>query len=519
MQQLLDQFGNPIDMTKLREEQAGPTLSGVRTQFAEHPSVGLTPARLAVLLRQAEDNDAANYFALAEEMEEKDLHYTAVLGTRKRQVSQLEITIEPASEAESDVANAELCQEFIDRDVLQSELFDLLDSVGKGIGVSEIIWDVSERDWRPRELVWVDPRWICFNRIDRRKIQLKSESGEGIDFAPYKFVRHFTKAKSGLPVRGGIARLAAWAYLFKNFTLKGWVEFAEIYGQPLRVGRYDGSATEEDKRALLRAVSNIGRDAAAIIPQSMLLEFIEAQKGGSSGGADIYHKLATYIDHQISKAVLGQTATTDAIAGGHAVGKEHNDVRGDIERSDANELEATLKRDVFKPLIDLNRGPQEVYPRVHIGRASEVDLDKVSQVLHRLVPMGLEVGQNDVRSMLGFEEPKKGDSILQPVNMRPAASGDEPPPETRKITAAATAQNTRDAIDDLADQLEEFSGDVVDGMVNQIRTVVADAKSLDEVRNVLLDLLPDLDDSQYVEILRRAMTVADLAGRDEAING
>ena len=101
MVQLYDHLNRPIDMAKLRGEQAAPTLTGVRNILSGHPAQGLTPARLARLLREAEDGDATRYLELAEEMEEKDLHYLAVLGTRKRAVSQLDITVEPEDTAQA----------------------------------------------------------------------------------------------------------------------------------------------------------------------------------------------------------------------------------------------------------------------------------------------------------------------------------------------------------------------------------------------------------------------------------
>ena len=38
--------------------------------------------------------------------------------------------------------------------------------------------------------------------------------------------------------RAGILRVVAWMYLFKNYDLKDWVSFAEIYGLPLAPGAY-----------------------------------------------------------------------------------------------------------------------------------------------------------------------------------------------------------------------------------------------------------------------------------------
>src|SRR3546814_17559397 len=71
--------------------------------------------------------------------------------------------------------------------------------------------------------------------------------------------------------------------MFKNYGVKDWVSFAETYGMPLRLGKYDGNATAEDRKVLLRAVREIGSDAAGIIPKSMDINFIDGKQGNSDG--------------------------------------------------------------------------------------------------------------------------------------------------------------------------------------------------------------------------------------------
>ena len=79
----------------------------------------------------------------------------------------------------------------------------------------------------------------------------------------------------------------------------------------------------EDKRFR----EHTGVDMAAIIPKDMDLEVVTA---ASSGSEKLYEGNARYWDEQLSKGILGQVATTDAIAGGHAVGNIHEKVRDDI---------------------------------------------------------------------------------------------------------------------------------------------------------------------------------------------
>jgi phage gp29-like protein len=502
---LLDQFERPIDMKALKKEQAGPTVSGVRSILSGHPSWGLTPERLARLLRDSEEGDPTAYLELAEEMEEKDLHYRGVLGTRKRQVAQLEITVEAATDEPEDVKDADLVRELINRDELQDDLVDVLDALGKGYSVTEIMWDTSGREWRPARFEFRDPRWFRFDPIDGRTLRLLDEAGQLQPLAPFKFIVHQPRLKSGLPIRGGLARAVAWSYLFKTFDLKDWVVFAEIFGMPLRLGKYHPGASEEDKDALLRAVVNISRDAAAIIPESMAIDFPEA--GGKTGSVDLFERLAEYLDRQVSKAVLGQTATTDAIKGGYAVGRTHDGVRGDIEQSDARQLAATLNRDLVRPYIDLNRGPRHAYPKLVIGRAEQTNVPEMSDALAKLVPLGLKVEQSVIRDRLGLPDPEEDAEVLAP----PAQAAF---PALTKAMARAKAgtRPARDETDDLVDQVETLATPILADMVERIRRVVDEAATLEEAQALLATLFPGGDTDDLAEILARAMMASDLQG-------
>jgi phage gp29-like protein len=87
---LVDMHGRAISARSLKVEQAGAELRAVRRNDTFHPASGLTPQKLARILRDSIDGDPEPYLALAEDMEERNEHYAGVLGTRKRQVSGLE---------------------------------------------------------------------------------------------------------------------------------------------------------------------------------------------------------------------------------------------------------------------------------------------------------------------------------------------------------------------------------------------------------------------------------------------
>ena len=398
-------------------------------------------------MQQAEFGDPYLYLELAEEMEEKDLHYLSVLGTRKNAVAQLDLIVRAASSAADDQRAAAMVREMICDGPIQldSVLFDVLDAVGKGFSATEIMWDTSGREWFPAQLKWRDPRWFAFDWISGEEIlvrTLKGEiipiegdaaaaqpthfGGEGIlsslrggigiqpmtaPLAPYKFITHFAKAKAGLPIRGGLARAAGWAYLFKNYILKDWVTFAEVFGQPLRVGKYHPGASEKDKQALLSAVSRIGTDAAAIMPESMVIEFTEAHQ---NGGSELYQNFCQYLDAQVSKAVLGQTLTTEMprSGGSRAAAQVHEGVRRDIMNADARRLAATLARDLVRPIVELNMGPQRQYPKIELGLPDDSDVKVFAEIVAMLADRGLRVGQKTILDKLGIAEAAEGEAVL-----------------------------------------------------------------------------------------------------------
>lgn len=523
---LVDRFGHPIERKALTAEIAGPTLTGVRSPIAGYPADGLNPYRLASILREADQGEPLRYFELAETIEERDLHYAGVLGTRKRSVAQIDITVDAAGDDARSVAHADMVREWLTRDELQDELFDILDAIGKGQSATEIVWDTSSGQWRPDRLEWRDPRWFTIDRADGRTPLLRTDAGN-VPLPGAKFIVTVIRAKSGLPVRSGIARLAAWSWMFKAFTQRDWAIFTQTYGQPIRVGKYPAGATEEQKETLFRAVANIAGDCAAIIPDGMLIEFVEAKSVGAS--ANLYLKRADWLDQQVSKAVLGQTATTDAIAGGHAVGREHRQVQEDIERADAKAVSAVLNRDLVRPWVDLEFGPQAAYPRLRIARPEKEDLKQLTDSLTRLVPLGLRVGMSEVRDRLGFADPADGEEVLAAPRPKPApgvkppgAEGEDEPvddPDAEEARQAAEPSPPRDAIDTLADEAERRAQPAADALVDAIKALVLNAESLGEVRDGLLALRPAMPAAELARHLQAAVGYAELTGRAEITDG
>ncbi len=540
---LTDAEGRPVDKTVLDQEQAGPVLGGVRSILANTITGTLDPWRLQRILNAAVEGNADEYLQLAEEMEEKYPHYRGQLRTRKQAVCGLDITVEAASDDPRHVDDAQLIRDFLNRDTVDAETFDIQDHLGKGYSVTELLWDKSKPVWKPR-LKTRDPRWFQFDLVDGETLRLKGGS-DGLsamptDLEPYKYIIHRAADKTGLTIRGGLARVCCWAYLFQNMTLKDWVICAEVYGMPIRVGKYGPQATPDDRRKLLQAVMNIAADAAAIIPDSMMIEFQAAMAGASP---DMYKSLCDYLDQSVSKAVVGQTATADATAGGlgGSQGNVHNEVREDIRDADAKALAATLNRDLVRPLIDLNRGRplDDLYPRIKIGQAEQFTQEDLT-ILTGLVSLGVRVEESVVRDRAGYPDPPEAGRDGKPVRLLTApgpvaqASPQDGPPSPggsgvaktaasaahealagpyRAFSAAPTAPGDADAVDRAVEEMRDQWAPILAPMIDPIAEAFAQSTSFDDLKARLL-ALPDVMKAEgMAELLARATFSSHLAGR------
>jgi phage gp29-like protein len=434
MPTLYDYAGRVIKTSQLTQELAAPDLMGVRSVWYDSVANALTPEQLGTVLQKVDQNDILEYLTLAQEMEERELHYASVLSTRKNAVAGLTPMVDAASDDAIDVKIADAVREAVEADAFTAMLPGGLDALGKGYSVTEIMWDRSGKQWTVDEFKWRDPRFFQFDIETGSKIAQRDdlEPLNGKPLAPYKFIYHRPQLKMGLPIRGGLARLAVVAYMLKGYTLKDWMAFMEVFGMPLRVGRYDTSAGADQKAALLNAVASIGTDAACIIPEAMKIEFIQAQK--TAGGDKLFENAGDWLDKQTSKGVLGQIASTEGTPGRLGADDIQENVRADIKVSDSTQFSATLRRDFVKPFVDLNYAERAggPYPRFRLAIEEPEDLESLSKSLPPFIKAGLRVEESVILDKFGLPAPADDARLLQYPDGTPVLNVEEEKAEEEK---------------------------------------------------------------------------------------
>jgi phage gp29-like protein len=518
---ILGPDGQPIAMPDLQEPQTAK-LAHLQRELQTHPTRGLTPSRLAKILDAAEAGDLVAQFELFEDMEEKDGHIAAEMGKRRR-ACVLDWNVVPpegadAAEKKAAAQVGELLMEIPD---FEDMVFDLTDAIGKGYACLEIEWHRVEGWWVPKTITHRPQSWFTLHRGYRQELRLRSNSVVdgvvGAPLTPFGWITHVHKAKSGYLERAALFRQLVWTYLFKNYSVGDLAEFLEIYGIPVRIGKYPASASEKEKATLLRAIAAIGHNAAGIIPDGMLIEF----KDAATGDPKAFELMMSWCERNQSKVILGGTLTSgaDGKSSTNALGNVHNEVRKDLRDGDVRQANTTLTRDLVYAMAALNGlapGGLRRSPQFRLNAQEREDLASFSQALPPLVNMGVRPPIAWVHERLGIPVAQGNEPVLMP-------SAPPAPRATAAATAALPAVTPAASPGELPPpqqmqpQLAAALAPAVGAWIDQVRELVQRAQSLAEIRDGLDALLPGMTLDQYAAAMAVALRAAEMAGRYEVL--
>ncbi|OYZ03491.1 MAG: hypothetical protein B7Y42_00495 [Polaromonas sp. 28-63-22] len=518
---ILDQFGKPIERAQLQEPQTA-SLGYLRSEYERHPSRGLTPPRLASILQRAEQGDLIGQHELFQDMEEKDAHLYSCMQTRRLALQGLDWDIVPPDNATAaEQALAEYAEEAL-RGIQDFEdlVFDMTDGIGHGFAALELTWRNVRGQLLPTNATHRPQAWFKMSQnpaLDRNELRLRDVSVDGAALLPFGWLLHQHRARSGYTARTGLFRVLAWPFLFKNFAVRDLAEFLEIYGLPLRVGTYNPSASKDDKATLLRAVVNIGHDAAAIIPEGMMIDF----KNAATGDNKSFDAMISLMERSMSKAILGGTLTSgEGQNGTQALGNVHNELRHDLRDADAKQLGATLTRQLVYPILAVNKGLGDLArcPRLVFDTQEAEDLKLYSEAVPKLVAIGMKVPVHWAHTKLKIPQADEGEEVLvvaSPADTLPLAERPLQPVKPGKAALKADMPAAREA-DELDELVQAMLGDwqeVMGATLAPVQAALASASSLQEFRDGLEAAITQIPPAQLVELLARGQFGARAWGR------
>jgi phage gp29-like protein len=462
--------------------------------------INATVSQVLNTLQQADIGMLTAQADLFSQMEELDAHIFSEITKRKMAVAQLDWSLMPPRNAmqTEKKAIAKLEDKLRDALDIDSLVFDMADAIGKGFSCIEINWQRdSEGFWMPTQFFFRPQRWFTTDMATRQEIRLRDyQTLDGVPLIPNGWLVHRHSVRStGYPAAQGVYRQCALPYLIKNFGVKNWLRFCELYGVPMRA-LFTSESDELKKQELMNSLKNMGSNGVALL-DGLQEDFktVDITKGEGVG----FQNLIEWCEKSISKAILGATLTSqaDGKTSTNALGNVHNEVRHEYRDFDARQIAETLNSQLISAIVKFNS--LTIRPRWVFDTNEGEDLALYADAIPKLVAIGMKISPEYLHEKLKIPMASDSENVL--ATQQAALSLDLPVP---KFTPDQMV------IEELADNvLEKLNSPIPE---QSIFNAIKAAKDYDDLADRLAVLFVETDTAEFRTVLERATFAADCLG-------
>ena len=429
-----------------------------------------------------------------------DPHVFACTQSRKAGVLSLDWEINRGLDKDQ---NAEDIENLLKKLDIQKLMSDILDATQFGFQPLEIMWKRDKSGHiMPERVIAKPPEWFCFDDDNNLKFRTK-ENYYGEIVPNKKFLLAQNNPSYNNPYGERTLSRVFWNVTFKKGGLKFWVVFTEKYGMPHLIGKHPRGSTKEETNSLADMLEDMVQDAIAVIPDDSSIEIQEASKSSS---AEIYEKLIDKMNTEISKAILGQTLTTEiGSTGSYAASNTHMQVRQDIVDSDKKLVEGVINQ-LIQWIYEINFGNAEV-PVFELYEPEDVDLT-LAQRDKILSDTGVKFTKEYFIKNYGLEEEDfdiREDIIPASPNFKEFKEEEE-----KLIPGQAQIENLFKFITegDLNKQAQS--------MLSPLIKLFESCESYEEAFELLTD--KNLHSKQFEQTIQKALFLCELQGRSDGLD-
>lgn len=422
-----------------------------------------------------------------------DSHVGGCVRRRKAAIKGLEWRITPTGNRKTD----EILTALFDCLPMSHIISQILDATLFGYQALEVMWESENGLLLPTAIVGKPQEWFVFD--EENQLMLRTKDNRNGDLVPEKkFLLATQQADFLNPYGRADLAMCFWAATFKKGGFKFWLEFMEKYGSPWLVGKHPRQAQIHEIDELLDSMEKMLGTAVAAIPEDSSIDLKEsASKGASS---QVFDDFLRYCKSEIAIALLGQNQTTEAEAN-RASATAGLEVTRDIRNDDASLVEGVFNQ-LLAWICELNFSVDtlptfELFEQENIDKL-QAERDKL------LTEMGVGFTEQYIHRTYGFEE---GDIVMQEISPNPSLQKKG----TDKVDFAEPIPKS--VIETIGEQLEVEGEAVVETWLHDIRDRLGQAESLEDFRNQLDSLIPELSYAEYGELLAWGSTAAQFAGR------
>lgn len=293
-------------------------------------------------------------------------------------------------------------------------------------------WGFSLFQFYRNEQGWIDYYLVPRKHVDPvlRVIHHRQGDPTGTPFDDYDNLL-FVGDKRPL---GLYLSLCPWV-IWKRDAFGDWAQFSELFGIPIRKYTYD-AADPEALQACADAAAEQGNSAVMFVPVGSNLELVET--AGAAASSDLYDTRTARCNAEISKAILGNTLTTESSENGtQALGTVHAKEEAELAAEDRQFILNLLNyemTDIFRSLGVAIDGGEFVYVA---GEDPSVMQQRAQNLRTLVLDFGLPVAPDVIYETLGIEKPKEFSAA--DWQLRSAAHQDDPSASTGGVGATPDA--------------------------------------------------------------------------------
>jgi len=333
-------------------------------QWSRKSFAGITPERLAAVLREAERGQLEAWADLVSFMLRTDLHLASVYETRLFAVTSAEVEVKPGRSKPGQEKQAELAAELFREEMerardFESVLHGLIHAEGVGYAVAQHEWRrVTRSDGTPVQSstpTIIETRDIEF-APDWSPVVRTWDPGGSYRWLPTseeraRWICHVPR-KLDTPNLSGDLMACAWMWVFKRWAQIYRQTALERFSAPFIYGTVPTNATQQVREALLEGLENLAADQVAVFEATSGVQMMETAKSP----VDVVDAAIKSMSDEMTKRLLGATDFVDSSGGSFARADVQMRV-GALPRfmTIAKRVAGSLERDWAAPFLGFNR--------------------------------------------------------------------------------------------------------------------------------------------------------------------
>ena len=391
---------------------------------------------------------------------------------------------------------------------------EILDAPLFGYQALEIMWEERDGFFWPVNLVGKPQEWFCFDPENRLQFRaLGTLVGELTD--SMKFILATHEATYVNPYGFPLLSRCFWPVAFKKGGWKFWMEFTEKYGGAFAIGKHPRGAQLEEINALADMLVAMVNSAIAVIPDDGSVEIKEAS--GKQSSADGYERLIKTCDTDISKALIGQTLTTEVgKTGSYAASQTHMEVRGDIVDEDKR-LACQIFNALIRTTVNVNFDLTGKTPAPLFTMWADEDVDiKLSERDRNLASTG-QMRFKKIYFMRAYDFKEDEIEEAKPAATPAFVSADQPPDGSSFSEPTGAPPKGNKALGDFLPP--EAMQKVMAGMMQPVLDAVNKGEDFKQIMEKMVHLFPEMNIDKLTEILHRAIFASEVWGRLQSQKG